>query len=139
MQFLPKWAQNVSKFILFHFQIRYQFSIFYQFLYFWNVFADISQQQNAQTCKTVTNVTQKREVVWPWKLAWMLSIYRATKPWRLMFDIYFQLWITMQSFLIGRLPVGFMVLCAMYSYIIFPSMVNMRHFVFELRLLQFSQ
>ena len=48
------------------------------------------------------------------------------------------------SVLIGRLPVamapyqksGFIGLCAMYSYIIYPSMVNMQHFVFELRLLQ---
>ena len=29
-----------------------------------------------------------------------------------------------------------MVLCAMYSYIIYPNMVKMQHFVFELRLLQ---
>ena len=30
-----------------------------------------------------------------------------------------------------------MVLCPMYSYIIYPSMVIMQHLVFELRLLQF--
>ena len=68
----------------------------------------------------------------------MLSIHRATKNMRLILDIYFQIWIMLQSFLIGRLPVamatilnsGFMVLCAMYSYIIYPSLVNMRHVVF---------
>ena len=74
MLFLSTWAYNVAKFILLHkwtaiFKFKYQFSIFYQFLYFWNVFADISKPQSAQTCKTVTNATQKRKVVWPWKLA----------------------------------------------------------------------
>ena len=52
----------------------------------------------------------------------------------------------LQSFLIGRLPVAMVTvlkirlhgLCAMcsYMYMIYPSMVNMQHFVFELRLLQ---
>ena len=61
------------------------------------------------------------------------------------FDIYFQIWIMLQGFLISQLPVGMatvfksgsMVLCAMYTYTIYQSMVKMQHFVFELRLLQF--
>ena len=32
--------------------------------------------------------------------------YRATKPWRPNFDIYFQICIILQNFLIGRLPVA---------------------------------
>ena len=55
------------------------------------------------------------------------------KPWSPIFDIYFQIWIRLQSFLIGRLQVamattlkpGFMVLCTMYSYIIYQSMAKM--------------
>ena len=95
----------VSKFF-FHFQIKYKFSVFYQLLYFWNVFADVSKQQNAQTRKTVTNVAQKQKIVWPRKLAQMLSIHRAKKLWSPIFDICFQIWILLQSFLIGRLPVA---------------------------------
>ena len=63
---------------------------------------------------------------------------------RPIFDIYFKIWIMLQSFLIGWLPVAMatvlksvsMILCGMYSYKIYLSMVNMQHFVFELRLLQ---
>ena len=88
IQFWPIWAQTVSKLIL----IKHKFSIFYQLLYFRfftncyisEMFLPISQNsKNAQTCKTVTNVTQKREVVWLWKLAQMLSIHRATRFWYL--------------------------------------------------------
>ena len=32
----------------------------------------------------------------------VLSIHKATKPWSPNFDIYFQIWIMLQSFLIGR-------------------------------------
>ena len=74
----------------------------------------------------------------------MLSMHMAKKkPWSLIFDIYFQTWIMLQSFLIGRLLIamttvlksGSLVLCAMYSYIIYTNMVEMKHFIFELRLL----
>ena len=64
--FLRKWTLNVSKFILFHkwtaiFKLDINFQFFYKFICFWNVFADISKRQNVQTCKTVTNVTQKKK------------------------------------------------------------------------------
>ena len=55
------------------------------------------------------------------------------------FDIYCQLWCKAWSVAgchRNILKFGFMVLYAMYSYIIYPSMVNMQHLVFELRLLQ---
>ena len=65
--------------------------------------------------------------------------YKTMKP---DFDIYFQIWITLQSFLIDGLPVAMATVLkirhyGLYSYSIYPSMVNMQHFVFELRLLQF--
>ena len=31
------------------------------------------------------------------------SLHRATEPWNPIFDIYFQIWIMLQSFLIGQL------------------------------------
>ena len=42
-----------------HFQIRYDFSIFYKFLYFWNALADISKCGKSQTWVTGRDATQK--------------------------------------------------------------------------------
>ena len=69
------------------------------------MFADILKQQNAQTFKMVTNVTQNKT-----KCRMKIEIavkYRAYigLRWSPIFDIYFQLWIMLQSFLIGRLTV----------------------------------
>ena len=53
------------------------------------------------------------------------------------------IWIMLQSFLIGRMPTAMATVLkirfqnfVIYSYIIFPSMVNMQDFVFELLFLQ---
>ena len=108
MQFLPKWSQIVSKFTLFHkwaiFKLNINFNFFANF-YISEMFLPISQ--NSKMRKTVTNVTQKQKVVWMWlwKLTQM-SIHRATKPRSLIFYIYFHIWIMLQSFLIGQLPVA---------------------------------
>ena len=72
----------------------------------------------------------------------MLGIHTAKTRWSPIFDIYFQIWNMLQSFLIVRLPVAMatvkkansMVMSAMYSHVIYPSLVNMQHVVFELRL-----
>ena len=108
-----------------HFQLECQFSIFYQFLYFWNVFANITNQQNAQNSSKRNSKTKGRinmkigtdvnlhRATKPWSLIfdiyfqiWIINLHRATKPWSLIFDIYFQVWIMSQSFLIGWLPVA---------------------------------
>ena len=49
MQLLPKWAQNVSKFILFHkctaiFKLNINFQFFYQFFLFLKCFLPISHR-----------------------------------------------------------------------------------------------
>ena len=99
-----------------HFQIKYQILFFYQFLYFWNVFVDISKQQNAQTCKTVTNVTQKQKKKYLTRK--FGTDFKYTYGYK-----------TMKPILMSIFK---------FEYTIYPSMVNMQHFVFELRLLQFS-
>ena len=60
-------------------------------------------------CANMQNFTKrnsKTKSCMTLKLAWMLSIHRATKPRSPIFDIYFQIRIMLQSVLIGRLPVA---------------------------------
>ena len=95
MQFLPQWSQNVSKFILFHkwtaiFSFNINFIFFYKFLYFWNVFADISKCGKSQTWVTGTDVTQKRYILFTWFLVDICRRPISTKPWAC-FDFFFQI------------------------------------------------
>ena len=84
MLFLPKWTQNVSKFILFNkwtaiFKLDINFSIFYQFSCFWNVFVNISKCGKLQTWVTGTDEIQKRNIYLRRFLVNMLSRCVSTK------------------------------------------------------------
>ena len=126
-----------------HFQIQYKFKIFYQFVYFWDVFADISKCGKSQTWVTGTDVTQKRYILFTWFLVDICRRPISTKPWRAFFDFfsYFKLchkipwlaasWLPWQP----RQKSGFMVLCELFLCTTLPILKVLRKLVFELRLL----
>ena len=128
-----------------HFQLKYQFSNFvWPFFIFLKCFCRYLKAAKCANFLNGNKLNSKTKGGMSMKISIDVKYtnrYRTISP---IFDIYFQIWIMLQSVLIGRLPFAmatilknrFHVLCAMYSYTIYPSMVNMQHFVFEIRLLQ---
>ena len=149
MQFLPKWSQNVSKFILFHiwtaiFKFNINLKIFTNFCIS-EMFLPISQKcGKSQTWVTGTDVTQKRYILFTWFLVDICRRPISTKPWRAFFDFFFSnfklrhkipwlaaSWLPWQP----RQKSSFMVLCELFLCTTLPILKVLRKLVFELRLL----
>ena len=128
------------------FQINVNFQFLTIFFIFLKCFCRISKQQNAQTFKTVKNVTQKNKS----RMTLKISIdIKFKKGYNIMKPDFLYLFLNLNcvaKFLYwsvggchgNHIKNWTPLFCTQCIHTSYPSMVNMQHFVFELRWLQFS-